>query len=106
MALLLDFYGDLLSERRKAIVSAYYEEDLSLSEVAEQMGITRQGVRDSLQKSEQQLRFYEEKLGLVARFDESNRCLAQLIARLEAQGRAEDLPLIAEARQVLTANES
>ena len=68
---LLDFYGDILPERRRDILDLYYNDDLSLSEIAEQMGITRQAVRDSIKKTEQELFFYEEKLGLRRRFTEA-----------------------------------
>ncbi|MBE6653644.1 MAG: HTH domain-containing protein [Ruminococcaceae bacterium] len=67
---LLDFYGDILPERRRDIMDLYYNDDLSLSEIAEQMGITRQAVRDSIKKTETELFFYEEKLGLRRRFTE------------------------------------
>ena len=68
---LLDFYGDILPERRRDIMDLYYNDDLSLSEIAEQMGITRQAVRDSIKKTEQELFFYEDKLGLRRRFTEA-----------------------------------
>ena len=48
---LLDFYGDVLPERRRDIMDLYYNDDLSLAEIAEQMGITRQAVRDSIKKT-------------------------------------------------------
>lgn len=64
---LLDFYGDILPERRRDIMDLYYNDDLSLAEIAEQMGITRQAVRDSIKKTECELFFYEEKLGLRRR---------------------------------------
>ena len=57
---LLDFYGEILPERRRDIMDLYYNDDLSLSEIAEQMGITRQAVRDSIKKTEQELFFYAE----------------------------------------------
>jgi predicted DNA-binding protein YlxM (UPF0122 family) len=66
-ALLLDAYGDLLSEHRREIFELYYSEDLSLSEIAENTGISRQGVRESIKKTESELLRWEEKLGLVAR---------------------------------------
>lgn len=69
LALLLDHYGDLLSEHRRDIMEMYYCEDLSLAEIAENTGITRQGVRESLKKSEADLRAFEEKLHLVERFN-------------------------------------
>ncbi len=68
---LLDFYGDILPERRRDIMDLYYNDDLSLAEIAEQMGITRQAVRDSIKKTETELFFYEEKLGLRRRFTEA-----------------------------------
>lgn len=68
ISLLLDFYGDILSERRRAIIDMYYNEDLSLSEIAEETGISRQGVRDSVKKSEKELVELEATLGLAERF--------------------------------------
>ena len=62
---LLDFYGDVLTERKKEVLDMYYNEDLSLSEIAEQIGISRQGVRDLIKKAEEELSFLEEKLGLA-----------------------------------------
>jgi len=70
IGLLIDFYGSLLSDRQRDIISLYYEEDLSLSEIAADVGITRQGVRDSVKKSEAILSEAEEKLGLAERFKE------------------------------------
>ena len=69
ISLLLDFYGDVLSERRRELTSLYYNDDLSLSEIAEITGISRQGVRDAVKKSEAELTELEEKLGLAKRFE-------------------------------------
>lgn len=71
IAYLLDFYGDILPERRRDIMDLYYNDDLSLAEIAEQLGITRQGVRECIKKTESELFFYEEKLGLRRRFTEA-----------------------------------
>lgn len=68
ISLLLDFYGDILSERQKDMLDMYYNEDCSLSEIAESFSISRQGVRSVLKKGETILIEMEEKLGLVARF--------------------------------------
>lgn len=65
---LLDFYGEILGERARRITSQYYCLDLSLSEIAESEGISRQGVRQTIKRAEESLRFYEEKLGLAAHF--------------------------------------
>ena len=63
MALLFDFYGDLLTDRQKEFYDLYYNEDLSLAEIAENYGITRQGVR-----AEAYLTEIEDKTGLIRRF--------------------------------------
>jgi uncharacterized protein len=70
ISLLLDFYGAMLTEKQRQMVEYYYDEDLSLSEIAENEGITRQGVRDFVKRSENQLLEMEQKLGLVHRFRE------------------------------------
>ena len=66
--LLYDFYGELLTEKQKDIYEQYHLEDLSLGEISEQMGISRQGVHDTIKKCEKQLHKYEEKLKLVDKF--------------------------------------
>lgn len=68
---LLDFYGEVLTDRKKDALDAYYNNDMSLSEIAEDMGISRQGVRDIIKKAEEELLFYEERLGLAKKFDEA-----------------------------------
>lgn len=68
IAVLLDFYGDLLTENQLRVLNLYYNEDLSLSEIAEPLGISRQGVRDSIKRGEKQLRDLENTLGLARRF--------------------------------------
>ena len=86
---LLDFYGEVLAPRARGILAAYYGEDLSLAEIAEGEGISRQGVRHILKKGEEELFFLEERLGLAARHramtDEARRLagLAEALADLE-----------------------
>ena len=67
-SMLLDFYGELLTERQRSCYDLHINEDLSLSEIAEQSGISRQGVWDNIRRAEQALREIEEKTGLVRRF--------------------------------------
>ncbi len=78
---LLDFYGDILGERKRLVLEYYYNDDLSLSEIASEIGISRQGVRDSIKKGEEELLFFEEKLGLSSRFHQMEAS-AEKIARL------------------------
>ncbi len=70
---LLDFYGEVLTERRRDALDFYYNDDMSLSEIAEEMGISRQGVRDLVKKAEEELAFYEEKLGLAKKFADAQK---------------------------------
>ena len=65
ISLLYDFYGELLKTSQQQVVELYVNEDLSLSEVAEILSISRQGVRDSLRRAEQKLDEYEAMLGLL-----------------------------------------
>lgn len=62
---LLDLYGTLLNEKQRNMLVCYYEEDLSLSEIAQNEGISRQGVSDAIRRAEQQLKSFEEKLHLL-----------------------------------------
>ena len=71
VAVLLDYYGDLLTEKQRDFISFYYDEDLSLAEIAANEGITRQGVRDAIKRAEAQLLDMEEKLGFRQRFNEN-----------------------------------
>jgi len=68
MTMLYDFYGELLTERQKEFYDLYYNEDLSLAEIAELYGITRQGVRDVIVRAEGILTEMEDKTGLIKRF--------------------------------------
>lgn len=76
---LLDFYGEMLTNKQKDFLDYYYNEDLSLSEIAENEGITRQGVRDSIKRAESQLFDMESKLRLGERFTELRRGLDDII---------------------------
>ena len=82
MSLLLDFYGEVLSEPQREAMDLFYNGDLSLSEIAEITGITRQGVRDRLVKSEQIIVGLEEKLGLAGRFGNVTKTVTYMIDRL------------------------
>jgi predicted DNA-binding protein YlxM (UPF0122 family) len=66
---LFDYYSGLLSDRQREVINLYYNDDLSLGEIADLIGITRQGVHDAIKKSETLLNDYEVKLGFAARFE-------------------------------------
>lgn len=84
MSLLFDFYGETLTEKQRELFDLYYNEDLSLAEIAEHAGITRQGVRDSIKRAEHTLDGMEQKLGLVERFGATEKCAADLVQEVEA----------------------
>jgi predicted DNA-binding protein YlxM (UPF0122 family) len=88
VAYLLDFYGDVLSDRKKSVLDDYYNNDLSLAEIAADLGISRQGVRELIKKAEEELNFYEQKLHLAQRFGEAG----EHAAALRAMAVAHDLP--------------
>ena len=68
LSYLLDFYGEVLDGHTQSIMRAYYNDDLSLAEIAEGEGISRQGVRHIVKKGEEQLEFLEARLGLAAHY--------------------------------------
>ena len=77
-SLLYDFYGQLLPKRQRQVTELYHEENLSLSEIAEEFGISRQGVHDALKNGEKALNEYEEKLGLVDKFQRSSDAVKRI----------------------------
>lgn len=91
---LLDFYGEMLTGPQREMVEAYYNEDLSLAEIAAERKISRQGVRDAIKRAEQQLFEMEERLGLAKRFRHVQEALTAIcdcalnIQDLNAQGAA------------------
>ena len=86
ISLLLDFYGDMLTEKQRDVVELYYNEDLSLSEIAAHSGITRQGVRDSIKRAESVLLDLEERLGLARKFRQIQDGLDQIIRNAKQIG--------------------
>ena len=81
---LIDIYGNVLSERQRDVVDLYYNEDLSLAEIAEHTGLSRQGVRYAIKHAEESLINYEEKLGLSKKTEvlQENLLEAEKIVKL------------------------
>lgn len=95
ISLLFGFYKNLLTARQADTVDLYYNEDLSLAEIGEELGISRQGVRDNLKRAEQLLYDAEEKLGLAKRFIEIRGKLGEIdimIKEIEGSAKANRLP--------------
>jgi len=83
IAILLDFYGQLLTQRQYEILDLHYNSDCSLGEIAGQLHISRQGVYDGVKKGKETLRDLEEKLGLVKRFKKHDATLRSILAGLK-----------------------
>ncbi len=73
---LLDKYGALLTDRKRELLEYYYDDDYSLAEISELTGISRQGVRDSIKKSEAELTAFEDRLHLYRRCAAAEECIA------------------------------
>ena len=83
MCLLLDFYGNLLTEKQRDIVHMYYENDSSLTEIGEIFGISRQGVRDALKVSENLLIDFEQKLNFIAKHNDIKNAINVIINNVD-----------------------
>lgn len=96
IAFLLDFYGDVLSERKRLVLDWYYNEDLSLAEIGNELGISPQGVRALIKKAEEELHFYEEKLGLAEKFRKAQQSATHLLELLRENGQEGEIYRAAE----------
>ena len=97
-SMLLDFYGELLTDKQRECYDLHVNEDLSLSEIAEQAGVSRQGVWDNIRRAEAAMREMEEKTGLIRRFRQIREGLESLRSPLRemaalSEGRARQLAL-------------
>jgi len=93
--LLIDFYGNLLTERSRSFLVQYYCEDMTLSEIAQNEGVSRQAVYDSVHRGTDLLKRYENKLGLVSRFREHRVTIGTAITLL-SEGKEDAARLILE----------
>ncbi|MBQ1406573.1 MAG: helix-turn-helix domain-containing protein [Eubacterium sp.] len=83
-SLLFDRYGGLLTEKQRGVMRLYHEENLSLSEIAEEYGISRAAVHDALKKAENKLAEYESALGLVENADDALEITGKIRSRVAA----------------------
>lgn len=90
VAYLLDFYGDALDEHTASVMRAYYNDDLSLAEIAADEGISRQGIRHLIKKGEEQLDFFESTFGLAKRHGELSEVCKSLSSLCDKLSEDED----------------
>ena len=101
LSLLFDFYGEMLSDHKKQIFEDYVLNDLSLAEIADEEGISRQGVHDIVKRCTKQLKEYEAALHLVEKFQNMKEKLTKASVLLGTANKEADASDIAEARQLL-----
>ena len=82
IGILFDNYKELLTQKQREIVSLYYDEDYSLGEISENLGVSRQGIYDTLKRSEKILKDYESKLGLVAKINEKDKFIEEIYDKI------------------------
>ncbi len=97
---LFDFYGELLGEHKKQIFEDYVQNDFSLSEIADETGLSRQGVHDVIKRCSKKLREYEEKLCLVKKFDFTKQRVNQIKLISEEIRRTNNMSKIIELEQL------
>lgn len=91
IAVLFDYYGKLLSDKQYNVIDQHCNEDLSLKEIAELNGISKQGISDILSRAEKKLRFYEDELKLISKFEKINSSLMEINLLIE-KSKIEDSP--------------
>jgi len=92
--LLYDFYGDLLTQRQKEIYHMYFCEDLSLAEIGDRFGISRQAVNFSLKQAQKSFDTFEAALGLVERHVRMRDCVAKLYHALERENYTDSITIL------------
>lgn len=103
MTLLFDYYGDLLTERQRSCLDMRYNQDLSLGEIAQELGVSRQGVYDNLNRAEALLRNMEEKTGCVQRALRSRKAMREILLAAEELSASPDETVAALARRIAEA---
>ncbi|WP_132242663.1 YlxM family DNA-binding protein [Marinisporobacter balticus] len=91
MSLLYDFYGQLLTKKQQEVLQLYYGYDLSLGEISEQLGVSRQAIYDTIKRTEKLLFEYEEKLGLMHKFIETKKQIEEILRISEKIEQDKDL---------------
>ncbi len=99
-ALLYDFYGELLNDHQKSIYEDYVYNDIGLSEIAEERGISRQGVHDLIKRCNKALEEYEAKLHLVEKFEETKKLATDIKNLTNEFGNGNDEKVINDIREI------
>ena len=103
LILLYDYYGELLTQRQKECFELRYNQDLSLGEIGQELGISRQGVFDNLSRTEALLRNMEEKTGCVRRDRRCRQAVGEILASARQLAESTDAQTAALAKQIVSA---
>lgn len=106
MTLLYDYYGDLLTERQRSCVDLRYNQDLSLAEIAQELGVSRQGVFDNLSRAEALLRNMEEKTGCVRRALQARKAVSKILSAADQLAGNSDQDVSRLTKVIITAARS
>ncbi len=106
LILLYDYYGDLLTERQRECFELRYNQDLSLGEIGQELGISRQGVFDNLSRTEALLKNMEQKTGCVQRDQRCRRVIAQILEAARQLNEIENLQVSTAAQSIISAAQS
>jgi predicted DNA-binding protein YlxM (UPF0122 family) len=101
MAMLFDFYGQLLTKKQQEIMKMFYGEDLSLSEIAQEYGISRQAVYDLLKRTEKILEGYEDKLRLVDKFKQQSRRITEIGKLVSLVRETKNIELLDQVSEII-----
>jgi predicted DNA-binding protein YlxM (UPF0122 family) len=101
-SILYDFYGALLRPQQREIFRLYYEDNLSLGEIAKEYGLTRQGIHETVKRGEKKLADYEAELGLADKFKRDEKIIEELKAQIRQliSEKKTDIDLIAKLRAI------
>ena len=106
LALLFDHYGGMLTDKQRECFQLRYEQDLSLGEIAESMGVSRQAVNDSLTRTEALLRRMEENIGSVKRYNDIRKALREILEAAAVLDASSDPAVTDAARRIVAAAQS
>ena len=106
LALLFDHYGGMLTDKQRECFQLRYEQDLSLGEIAESMGVSRQAVNDSLTRTEALLRRMEENIGSVKRYNDVRKALREILEAAAVLDASSDPAVMDAARRIVAAAQS
>ena len=106
LALLFDYYGSMLTDKQRDCFQMRYEQDLSLGEIAETFGVSRQAVNDNLTRTEALLRRMEENIGSVKRYNDIRKALREILKAAAVLDASSDPAVLDAARRIVAAAQS